>query len=149
MNHVDLTMSAPGELMTPGASLPQRLSPYVLSIARIVVGLIFLEHGFSKLFGFPQPGHLPDFLTLIWFAGALEFLGGILLTLGVFTRPVAFIVSGEMAFAYFLSHAPRGFFPILNGGDAAILYCFFFFYLAFAGGGPLSGDALIWRRRSP
>ena len=146
MNHVDLNMTATATL--PRASLPQRLSPYALSTARIVVGLMFLEHGSSKLFGFPQPGHQPDFLTLIWFAGVLELVGGFLITLGLLTQPVAFIVSGEMAFAYFISHAPRGFFPILNGGDGAILYCFFFLYLAFAGGGALSLDALISRRRA-
>jgi putative oxidoreductase len=85
-------------------------------------------------------------LSLSWTAGALELVGGALLALGLFTRPVAFILCGEMAFAYFLSHAPRGFFPVLNGGDAAILYCFVFLYLAFAGGGPWSLDRIIWRR---
>ena len=119
-----------------------RLAPYGLSILRIMVGLLFLEHGMSKLLGFPQQGHMPAVLTLSWFAGVIEFTGGILLALGLFTRAAAFIMSGEMAFAYFLSHAPRGFFPMLNGGDAAILYCFVFFYLVFAGGGPWSLDAL-------
>jgi putative oxidoreductase len=85
--------------------------------------------------------------TLLWFAGAIELLGSVLLLTGLFTRPVALLMSGEMAFAYFLSHAPRGFFPILNGGDAAILYCFVFLYLAFAGAGPWSLDAL-WRKRA-
>ena len=87
----------------------------------------------------------PPVLTLYWFAGCIEFIGGILVTLGLLTRPAAFLMSGEMAIAYFHSHAPRGFFPILNSGEGAVLYCFVFFYLAFAGAGQLSLDAL-WRQ---
>jgi len=121
-------------------------SPYILSILRIVAGLLFFEHGTSRLFGFPSPLATPALFSTYWFAGALELTGGALLTLGLFTRPVAFVVAGEMAFAYFISHAPHGFFPILNRGDGAILYCFVFFYLAFAGAGPLSVDALMRRR---
>jgi putative oxidoreductase len=83
---------------------------------------------------------------MYWFAGAIELVGGALLVLGLFTRPAALIMSGEMAFAYFISHAPGGFFPILNRGDAAILYCFIFLYIAFAGGGPWSVDALMGRK---
>ena len=111
-------------------------TPRVLSIVRIVVGLIFLEHGTQKLLGFPpHPRGGPTMLSLSWSAGAIELIGGTLLVLGLFTRPVAFILSGEMAVAYWLSHAPRNFFPVINQGDAAILYCFIFLYLAFAGGG--------------
>jgi putative oxidoreductase len=118
-------------------------APRVLSIVRVVTALIFMAHGTQKLLNFPPrannaPG--PDLFSLYGFAGSLEIVGGILLVFGLFTRPVAFILSGEMAFAYFMSHAPRNFFPLLNGGDAAILYCFIFFYMAFAGGGAWSLD---------
>ena len=117
-------------------------APRVLSVLRIVAALIFFEHGSQKLLGFPPSPNPPALLSLSWIAGALELVGGFLLILGLFTRPVAFILSGEMAFAYFIGHAPRSLFPVLNGGDAAILYCFVFLYLAFAGGGPWSLDAL-------
>ena len=117
-------------------------APRVLSILRIVAALIFFEHGSQKLLGFPPTDTPPAFLSLSWIAGALELVGGALLAVGLFTRPVAFVLSGEMAFAYWLAHAPRSFFPVLNGGDAAILYCFVFLYLAFAGGGPWSVDAM-------
>jgi putative oxidoreductase len=124
-----------------------RYEPYVLSIVRIVVALLFFEHGLSRLFGFPSPLPTPALFSLYWFAGAIELVGGALLALGLFTRVAAFIMSGEMAFAYFLSHAPHGFFPILNRGDGSILYCFMFLYLAFAGAGPWSLDALLARKR--
>jgi len=123
-------------------------APRVLSILRIVAALLFFEHGTSKLLGFPPSDHSgPEFLSLSWIAGVLELVGGALLIVGLFTRPVACILSGEMAFAYWMAHAPKSVFPLLNGGDAAILYCFVFLYLAFAGGGPWSLDAL-WRRES-
>ncbi|HTZ66742.1 MAG TPA: DoxX family protein [Roseiarcus sp.] len=112
--------------------------PYVLSILRIVVALLFLEHGLSKFFGFPVPG--PPLSGLLILAALLETVGSLFLLVGAYTRIVAFILSGEMAFAYFMAHAPRSFFPLANGGDAAILYCFVFFYFAFAGGGPWSVD---------
>lgn len=119
--------------------------PRVLSILRIVVGLLFMEHGLAKLFGFPPTPMHPAAFQLLWFAGIIEAFGGLLLALGLFTRVVAFIMSGEMAIGYFMSHAPRAFFPLLNGGDAAILYCFIFFYFFVAGGGVWSLDRL----RSP
>ncbi len=126
-------------------SLEAVWAPRVLSILRIVAALLFFEHGSTKLLGFPPSDHSPEMLSLPWIAGALELVGGALLIVGLFTRPVAFILSGEMAFAYWMAHAPRSPFPLVNGGDAAILYCFVFLYLAAAGGGPWSLDAL--RRR--
>ena len=122
-------------------------APRVLSIVRIVCGLIFMEHGTQKWLAFPPSGRAaPDFFSMSGFGGIIELVLGPLLILGLFTRPVALIVSGEMAIAYWWSHAPRGMFPILNGGDAAILYCFIFLYLAFAGGGAWSLDRMIWKR---
>ena len=129
------------------AATLHRYSPYLLSILRIVTALLFVEHGLSRLFGFPSPLPTPALFSMLWFAGAIELAGGALLLAGLFTRTAAFIMSGEMAAAYFLSHAPRGFFPILNNGDGAILYCFIFLYIVFAGAGPWSLDA-VWRRRS-
>jgi len=114
---------------------------------RIVAALLFMEHGLMKLFHFPapQPG-VPDPLpTLLIAAAAIEVIGGALLTIGLFTRAVAFICSGEMAVAYFKAHAPGSFWPALNGGDAAILFCFVFLYFAFAGPGAWSIDA-NWRK---
>jgi putative oxidoreductase len=119
-------------------------SPYVLSLLRIVTALLFLEHGLSKLFGFPVPG--PSLQGLLILAAFLESVGALLLLAGVYTRLVAFILSGEMAFAYFMAHAPRGFFPLINGGEGAILFCFIFLYIAFAGGGPWSVDRTVSKR---
>ena len=124
-----------------------RHSHYVRSILRIVAALLFLEHGLSRLFGWPSPLQYPPMFTMYWFAGTIEFVGSLLVLVGLYTRPAAFIMSGEMAFAYFLSHFKRGFFPILNGGDGAILFCFIFLYFAFAGAGPWSLDA-IWRKKA-
>src|ERR1700733_1714751 len=131
------------------ASQFDRFQPYVLSILRIMAGLLFCEHGTAKLFGFPPHGAMPAFGELEWFAGTIEFTGGALVALGLFTRPAAFIMSGEMAIGYFLFHAPKSFFPLLSGGEAAVLYCFVFLYFVFAGAGPLSIDALLWGNRSP
>jgi len=129
--------------MSDTTRLAAEWEPRVLSILRIIVGLLFLEHGLGKLFGFPPgpPGAQAAF-HLLWFAALIETVGGFLLAIGLLTRPVAFIMSGEMAIAYFMSHAPRGFYPMSNGGDAAILYCFFFFYFFVAGGGVWSLDRL-------
>jgi putative oxidoreductase len=117
------------------------LSPYALAMLRIVAALLFLEHGSQKLLGFPPPVNaMPSLLSLAGFSGCLELVGGLLLLVGFKARVVAFILSGEMAVAYWMAHAPRSAFPALNGGDAAILYCFIFLYLVVAGPGALSWD---------
>ena len=124
--------------------------PRVLTILRIMVGLLFLEHRTQKFLGFPpsaNPG--PALLSLMGFQAILELVGGGLIVLGLFTRPTAFILSGDMAVAYFMSHASASFFPIANQGDAAILYCFVFLYLAVAGGGAWSADRLRLRESQP
>ncbi len=123
--------------------------PRVLSILRFFAGLLFLEHGLAKLFGFPHVAnfdHLQLF-SLLGLAGVIEMVGGALVCVGLYTRIAAFIMSGEMAFAYFMSHAPRNSFPLVNGGDAAILYCFVFLYLFVVGGGEWSLDR--WWRKVP
>jgi putative oxidoreductase len=112
--------------------------PYILSVLRIIVALLFMEHGLQKYFGFPSAG--PPMRTLLYIQGVIEIVGGILLLIGAYTRVVAFILAGDMAVAYFIAHFPRSFFPAVNGGDAAVLYCFVFFYIFFAGGGPWSLD---------
>lgn len=122
--------------------------PRMLSILRIITALLFLEHGSAKLLGFPPGSATPALFGLIWFAGAIELVGGALLALGLFTRIAAFIMSGEMAIGYFWSHAPQNFFPLLNRGDAAVLYCFVFLYLFVAGGGAWSLDRLLARRHA-
>jgi putative oxidoreductase len=123
-----------------------RFAPLMLSLMRIVFAVTFFAHGTQKILGFPASAMNPLPFSLPWTAGILELVGGALLILGLFTRPVAFVLSGLMAFAYFMAHAPKGFFPALNGGDAAILFCFGFLYLVFAGGGSLSLDTLLGRR---
>ncbi|MBV8688421.1 MAG: DoxX family protein [Alphaproteobacteria bacterium] len=128
--------------------LPERWAPALLSLLRFVAGLIFLEHGAQKLLGFPpSPMPQPAPMTLFWFGGILELVGGTLVALGLFTRPVAFLLSGEMAIAYWMFHAPQSPYPAVNMGDAAILYCFVFLYLAAAGPGPWSLDATMRRGR--
>jgi putative oxidoreductase len=126
------------------SSLAAASSPWTakaLSVLRIIAALIFLEHGTGKLLGFPALPAIPPMYSLAWIGGIFELIGGALLLVGFFSRSVAFLLAGEMAVAYFSSHMPRNFFPIINGGDAAILYCFVFLYLVFAGPGPWSIDA--------
>lgn len=129
-------------------SIRAALTPHALSALRIVTGLLFLQHGTAKYLKYP---HMAQFDKLQTFspsgiAGIFELIGGALIVIGLFTRPVAFVLSGLMAFAYFMAHAPRGFFPILNQGELAILYCFAFLYLACAGGGPWSADYIVRKR---
>ena len=115
--------------------------PETLSILRIVIGLVFLEHGTAQLFGFPHTAMAqPSMGTRLWFQGIIELVGGALFAVGFLTRPVAFILAGDMAVAYFMAHAPKDFFPILNGGDGAILYCFIFLIFIVAGPGRWAAD---------
>jgi len=128
-------------------------APRLLSVLRIVAAFLFMQVGTAKLIAFPAAvmpgGGTAPFGSLIWVAAVLETFPGMLLLLGLFTRPVAFILSGEMAFAYFIGHAPGGFWPVLNQGMPAILFCFLFLYLSAAGAGPWSLDALRQRASSP
>jgi putative oxidoreductase len=119
-----------------------RYSPQALGLLRIVTALIFIAHGTQKLFGFPAPpgSGLPPALSLYWFGAILEAVGGLAILFGFLTRPIAFILAGEMAYAYWFMHFPRDFYPVLNGGDAAILYCFIFLFLVVAGAGAWSID---------
>jgi putative oxidoreductase len=122
-------------------------APHALALLRIVAAALFLEHGLAKLVGFPagvQPGEQP-LLTLLGLAAVIETVTGTLMILGLFTRAAALIASGEMAVAYFLFHAPRSFYPAINAGDAAILFCFIFLYIAVAGPGALSLEGLLHR----
>ncbi|HYJ45418.1 MAG TPA: DoxX family protein [Pyrinomonadaceae bacterium] len=149
-------------------------SPRVLSVLRIVVAFLFIAHGSQKLFGYPSappppqpqpqqsaqpagppppqpqtaPAAAPKLPPLMMVAGVLETFGGLLVLLGLFTRPIAFILSGEMAVAYFMQHAPNSFWPLLNKGEAAVLFCFIFLYLAVAGGGLWSLDSLLKRNKN-
>lgn len=127
-------------------------TPYLRSVLRIVAALLFMQHGAEKLFGLPNGDHLmlissaKLFTVVPGLAGVLEFFGGLLLAIGLYSRPVAFILSGEMAFAYFMAHFPANHvFPLLNGGDLAVLFCFAFLYLSAAGPGPWSLDRLRGR----
>jgi len=143
----------PPEQRFPAAvPAPARGAPEALSVLRIVAALVYWQHGLQKLFNFPPSPRGPMTIvlpSLIGVAGVIETVGGILLILGLLTRPVAFITCGEMAVAYFKAHFPRGFFPINNMGETPVLLCFIFLLLVFAGAGPWSLDALIAKRRSP
>ena len=125
-------------------------TPRVLSVVRIVIALLFIEHGTQKLVGFPPggPGPVP-MGSMLGAAALIEILGGTLLFFGLFTRFAAFIMCGEMAVAYFTVHAPRGPFPVVNQGEPAILFCFLFLFFVFSGAGSWSLDALIWKKPMP
>jgi len=127
-------------------------APQLLSVLRIVVAFLYFQVGSAKWFAFPAAimpgGGIAPVGSLVWFAGIIEVIGGTFLLLGLFTRPVAFILSGEMAFAYFIGHFPNGFWPVLNQGAPAVFYCFTFLYFSAAGAGPWSLDALLARRRN-
>ncbi len=129
--------------------VPARWGGHLLSVLRIIAAFLFMAHGTQKLFGWPasEPRDSAPLLSLMGLAGVLETFGGLLLLVGLFTRPVAFLLAGEMAVAYFKAHAPRGLWPILNNGEVAVLFCFLFLYLAAAGGGPWSLDALRAKQR--
>jgi putative oxidoreductase len=113
-------------------------TPQVLAALRIIAALLFIAHGSQKLLGFPAAEFSPPMFSIFWFAGVIEIVSGLLILFGFFTRPAAFIASGTMAFAYWMAHAPSNFFPVNNGGDAAILFCFVFLFLVFAGPGAWS-----------
>lgn len=129
--------------------LLERFRPQILAILRIVVGLLFLEHGLSKFLGFPVPFPLQPLPPMFVAAGVIECAAGILVTLGLFTRLAAFIASGEMAAAYFIQHLPQGFWPLANKGEAAILFCFVFLYIAAAGPGAWSLDSMRMKKPLP
>jgi putative oxidoreductase len=131
------------------ASFTAAWSPRLLSVMRIMLAFLFMQHGGQKLFDFPvaKAGPAVEIFSLIGMAGVLELFGGLLLLLGLFTRSVAFVLSGLMAVAYFMAHAPKGLLPIVNHGELAVLYCFAFLYLAMAGGGTISLDQLCERKK--
>ena len=124
-----------------------RWAGQALSLLRIVAALLFVMHGTSKLLGFPSDAMSPPPMSLFWIAGVLEILGGLMLIVGVGSRPVALLLSGEMAIAYWMVHAPQSTYPMLNGGESAILFCFVFLLIAAAGPGPWSLDASMRGRR--
>ena len=129
--------------MSADSAIPGVWKPRILSVLRIVAGFLFMTHGSAKILHVPDVqgfDHIQVF-SLVGVAGLLELIGGTLVMIGLFTRPAAFVLSGEMAFAYFIAHAPTSFLPLLNHGESAVLYCFLFLYLAFAGPGPWSLDA--------
>ena len=130
--------------MASGIASWRSLAPHFLSLLRFMTGLLVLQFGTMKILGFPPSDFAGTSLTsMIGIAGLLELVGGALVAVGLFTRCAAFVLSGEMAFAYFIGHAPRGFYPALNEGTLAVLFCFVFLYLSAAGGGPWSLDRII------
>ena len=140
-----------------GVAVPWYRNPVLHDVAllllRVVAGTMLMQHGAQKLFGFPPSAGrpftgAPELFSRVWIAGVLELFGGLLLVLGLFTRLVGFVLAGELAVAYFLVHAPRGFFPIVNQGELAALYCFVFLYFAAAGGGRYSLDRVLFGRRT-
>lgn len=134
--------------LTDNDGWSDRWSSQMLSVLRIVTALLFLQHGMTKIFSFPlSSASGPDPWTLLWVAGMIELGGSLLLIAGLATRPVALLLSGEMAVAYWMIHFPRGPFPILNQGESAVLFCFVFLYFAVEGGGEWSLDAMLRRRR--
>jgi putative oxidoreductase len=134
--------------VTP-AQLGSVWAPRLLSVLRIMAGLMFMQHGTQKLLGFPTlpAGGQPAMGTLLWFGGIIELVGGLLIAIGFFTRPAAFLASGMAAAAYFIFHASRSFYPVVNAGELAALYSFVFLYISAAGPGPWSVDALTGRNR--
>ena len=135
-----------------GLAPAARFAPHMLSVLRIMTGLLIMQHGLQKLLGFPSTpaSGMPALVSLMGLAGVLELFGGILIVLGLFTRPTAFVLAGFTAVAYFMAHASRNFFPVVNGGELAILFCFVFLYLVTAGPGAWSLDARLrggWRSR--
>lgn len=138
---------------TGNSRLWERITVATHALLRVITGLLFMQHGVQKLFGLlvdPSRtwGGPPPMFSQFWFAGVLETFGGLLIVLGLFTRPVAFLLSGEMAVAYFQAHAPESFWPVLNGGENTVLFSFVFLYLFATGAGRFSLDALIRRRRA-
>ena len=128
--------------------LSERWSSQVLSVLRIVTALLFLQHGMTKILAFPwSSASDPPMWSMLWMAGVIELVGSLLLLVGLWTRPVALLLCGEMAIGYFMVHAPRGPFPMLNSGESAVLFCFIFLYLAFEGPGPWSLDHWWSKRR--
>ncbi|MBU3825030.1 MAG: DoxX family protein [Candidatus Oceanisphaera merdipullorum] len=123
-------------------------SPRLQSVLRIITAFLFIQHGTQKMFGFPAPQRAPfELFSLMGAAGVLEVVGGLLLLIGLFTRPVAFVLSGQMAFAYFMVHAPTSFWPLLNNGELAVQWCFLFLFFAAAGGGAWSLDQYLSKKR--
>jgi len=125
--------------------IPSSLGVWTLTLLRMVTAFLFWQHGAQKLFGWFESGPV-DFLELRWFAGVLEFFGPLFIGFGLFTRPIAFLLAGEMACAYFISHFPRGYWPVPNGGERAVLYCFIYLFLVANGPGRLALDNLLFRK---